>query len=80
MFCDNEVVYKKTLTPASTLKKKNVIIFYHKGREAVASGVAWIAKDGMTTNSADLFNKMLVQILDVKLCCISSHTDLFENW
>ena len=62
MFCDNEAVYKHMLTPESTLKNKNVIICYHKRREAVASGVAQISKEGTATNLADLFTKMLVQI------------------
>ena len=44
MFCDNEYVYKNSLTPESTFKKKSVIICYHKFREAVASGVAQIYK------------------------------------
>ena len=62
MFCNNESVYKNVLTPESTLKKKNVSIFYHKCREAVSSGVSWIDKDGAATNLADLFTNMLVHI------------------
>ena len=62
MFCDNEAVYKHMLTPESTLKNKNVIVCYHKRREAVASGVARISKEGTGTNLDYLFTKMLVHI------------------
>ena len=44
IFCDNESVNKKALTPESTLNKNNVNICYHKCREAVAAGVDWIAQ------------------------------------
>ena len=60
MFCDNEVVYKNALTTESTLKKNNVIIFYHKFREDVDAGVSRICKESMATNLGDLFTKMLV--------------------
>ena len=62
MFYNNGAVYKNTSTPESTLKKKNVSIFYHKHREAVAAGVARISKEGTGTNLDYLFTKMLVQI------------------
>ena len=62
MFCDNETVYKNASTPESTLKKKNISICYHKFREAVAAGVARIAKEGTANNLVDMFTKMWVQI------------------
>ena len=52
MFCNNEDVYKNESTPESTLKKKNVSIFYHKCRETMAAGVAQISKDNTDTNLA----------------------------
>ena len=62
MFCNNEAVYKNAWNPDLELKKKNVIICYRKCREAVATGVARIAKEETATNSADLYTKMLVKI------------------
>ena len=61
-FCENEAVYKNASTPESTLNKKNVIIFYHKCREAVDARVDQIFKEGTDTNLDDLFTKILVQI------------------
>ena len=62
IFCDNEAIYKNESTPGSTLKKKNVIICYHKCREAVATGVVYIAKEGTATNVANMFTRLMVQI------------------
>ena len=62
MFCDNEAIYKNSLTPDLTVKNKNVTICNLKRREDVDSGVARISKEGMATNLADLFINMLVQI------------------
>jgi hypothetical protein len=59
VFCDNEAVYKNTVIPESTLKKKHHSIAYHKCREAVAAGTIRVAKQGTTKNLADLFTKVL---------------------
>ena len=59
VFCDNEAVYKNTAIPASTLNKKVHSIAYHICREAVASKIIQIAKEGTDTNLADLFTKIL---------------------
>ena len=59
VFCDNEAVYKNTVLPESTLKKKHHSISYHACREAVAARVVQIAKEGTTTNLADLFTKAM---------------------
>ena len=61
LFCDNKAVYKNTLLPESTLKKKHHSIAYHRCREAVAAGTARVAKDGTKTNLADRFTKILPQ-------------------
>ena len=59
VFCDNEAVYKNTVLPESTLKKKHHSIAYHRCREAVAAGTIRIAKQGTDKNLADLFTKVL---------------------
>ena len=59
VFCDNEAVYKNTVLPESTLKKKHHSIAYHRCREAVAAGTIRVAKQGTTKNLADLFTKVL---------------------
>jgi hypothetical protein len=60
VFCDNEAVYKNTSIPESTLKKKCHSIAYHRcRREAVAGHTITIAKEGTSTNLADLFTKLL---------------------
>ena len=50
---------KNTTIPASTLNKKVHSIAYHICREAVASKIIQIAKEGTDTNLADLFTKTL---------------------
>ena len=62
VFCDKEAVYKNTLLPESTLKKKHHSIAYHRCREAVAAGTVRVAKEGTKTNLADLFTKILPQV------------------
>ena len=74
MFFDNEDVYKSASTTESTLKKKNVIICYHNYREAVAVRLAWIDKEVVDTNLADLITKMLFQIRRESLL------DKFTQW
>ena len=59
MFCDNEAVYKNTVIPESTLKKKHHSIVYHRCREAVVVGTVRITKQGTEKNLADLFMKIL---------------------
>ena len=59
VYCDNEAVYKNTVIPESTLKKKHHSIAYHRCREAVAAKTIRVAKQGTTKNLADLFTKVL---------------------
>ena len=59
IYCDNEVVYKNTVVPEPTLKKKHHSIAYHRCREAIAAGTVRVAKQGTTKNLADLFTKVL---------------------
>jgi len=59
VYCDNEAVYKNTVLPESTLKKKHHSIAYHRCREAVAAGAIRVAKQGTNKNLADLFTKTL---------------------
>jgi hypothetical protein len=57
MFCDNESVFKNVSIPTSMLSKKQHSISYHACREAVAAGVARIAKEGTLANLSDVFTK-----------------------
>ena len=59
VYCDNEAVYKNTVAPESTLKKKHHSISYHRCREAIAAGTIRVAKQGTLKNLADLFTKTL---------------------
>ena len=59
LYCDNEAVYKNVVHPDSVLKKKHHSVAYHMCREAVASGMVWVAKEDTNTNIADLFTKPL---------------------
>ena len=67
VFCDNESVYKNVSTPESVLKKKHHSIAYHRCREAVAAGTLRIAKEPTATNLADLFTKLLPQVVRERL-------------
>jgi len=62
VFCDNEAVYKNTVLPESTLKKKHYSIAFHYCREAVAAKIVQVAKEGTNTNLSDLFTKSLTAI------------------
>ena len=62
VFCNNKAVYKNTLLPESTRKKKHDAIAYHRCREAVAAGTVRVAKEGTRTNLSDLFTKVLPQL------------------
>eukprot|EP00957_Ditylum_brightwellii_P087667 6675856-Ditylum_brightwellii.AAC.1 len=57
VLCDNEAVYKNTVIPESTLKKKHQSIVYHQCREAVAARTIRVAEQGTEKNLADLFTK-----------------------
>ena len=59
VYYDNEAVYKNTVTPESTLKKKHHLIAYHRCREAVVTSMIRVAKQGIEKNLADLFTKIL---------------------
>ena len=52
-------MYKNTVLPESTLKKKHHSISYQVYHEAIAARVVQIAKEGTTTNLADLFTKAM---------------------
>ena len=59
-FCDNNAVVLKSAKPESMLKKKHAAInYYHRAREAIAAGVIRVAKEDMTTSSADSLTKCL---------------------
>jgi hypothetical protein len=59
VFCDNKSVVTNLTVPTSTLKKKHNSIAYHRVREAVAAGIAWIAKVHTSENLVDLLTKSL---------------------
>ena len=59
IFCDNESVFKNVSRPESVLSKKQHSISYHSAREAIASKVVCIAKEGTQTNLADIFMKTM---------------------
>jgi hypothetical protein len=59
VFCDNESVFKNVSRPESVLSKKQHSISYHSAREAVASKVVRIAKEGTVTNLSDIFTKTM---------------------
>ena len=59
IYCDNEAVYKNTVMPESTLRKKHHSIAFHRCREAVAAKTIRIAKQGTDKNLSDLFTKIL---------------------
>jgi hypothetical protein len=59
VFCDKECMVKNTMAPESPLKKKHVVICYHRCREALAAGFIQLAKEDTKTNLADVFTKPL---------------------
>ena len=61
MYCDNGAVFKNASILDSTLKKKHTSICYHRCREAVASCIVRVAKEGTLTNLSDLFTKPMPQ-------------------
>ena len=62
IYCDNEAVCRKFITPESTLKKKHHSIAYHRNREAVADETCRITKEATKTNLSDLFTKVLSKV------------------
>jgi hypothetical protein len=60
VFCDIEGVVKKTTAPESPLKKKHVVICYHRCHEALAAGFIQLAKEDTKTHLADAFTKPLL--------------------
>ena len=61
VFCDNKSVFKNMTIPNSTLKKKYTSISYHQSRDTITSGTMRVAKEGTTTNLANLFTKPLAE-------------------
>jgi hypothetical protein len=61
IYCNNEVVMKKSIFPKSTLKKKHNSIEYHKAIEPVAAGTIRVTKEDGKTNLADILTKLLPQ-------------------
>jgi hypothetical protein len=59
VFCDNQLVFRNTTAPESTLKKKHTAINYHWVQEAVAAETIWIAKEPTATNLSDILTKCL---------------------
>lgn len=59
LFVDNQSVVINATTPTSTLKKKYNAIAYHKVQEAIAAGIARVAKVSVKKNLADLLTKPL---------------------
>ena len=59
MYFDNKSLYKKSTNPESVLSKNHKPFFYHSCREAVASGMARIAKENILNKLADFFTKVL---------------------
>ena len=62
IFYDNEAVYKNTVLPESTLKKKHHSIAFHYCREAVAAKIIKVAREGINTNLSDFFTESLTAI------------------
>jgi hypothetical protein len=70
VFCENNGVVKNTTIPEAMLAKKHNAINYHVIREALAAKILRVGKeDGMTTNLADLFTKVLTANRRRALCC-----------
>ena len=63
IYCDNEAVYKNVSIPESVLNKKHHSVSYHLCREAVASGMIRVAKEGTLTNLADIFTKLMPKVI-----------------
>ena len=59
IYMDNETVYKSKSLPESILKKKHLLIAYHRYREADTAGTICVTKEGADTNLSNLLNKIL---------------------
>ena len=59
IYCDNEDVYKNTVLPESTLKKKHHSISNHRYQEETAAGTIRVSKQGTEKNLVYLFTKTL---------------------
>ena len=70
IFCNNGSVFKNVLIPESVLSKKQHSISYHSCREAIAAGIARVAKVGTLSNLADMFTKCCLE-RSVKNCLIN---------
>ena len=62
IFCDNEAVTKNCSDPTLMLKKKHLLITYHRNCEAISAGTFRITKEDTDTNLSDLFTKLLSHI------------------
>ena len=60
-FCDNDDVFKNTITPEFVLKNNNHSIAYHMCREAVDAKTIRFAKNGTNKNPYDLFTKNMTE-------------------
>jgi hypothetical protein len=60
VFCDNESLVKSSMRPESTLKKRNILICYHKVRELQAGGLVQVAWENGDTNLADILTKIVM--------------------
>ena len=67
VFGDNESVYKNVSTPELVVKKKYHSISYHQCHKLVAAVTVRLAKEPTASKLADLFTKMLPQIVREKL-------------
>ena len=68
VFCDNGSVVANTQNPASTVKKKHLLICYHLVREQVAALVLRVAKEDGKTNLADVLTKLMPGTKKRELC------------
>ena len=59
VLCDNQAVYKNTITPESVLKKNNNSIDYHRCREAIAAKNIKVNKQVTDKDISDLFTKIM---------------------
>ncbi len=59
VFCDNESAFKNVSKPESVLSKKQHSVSHHSAREAVASDIVRVAKEGTATNLSDLCTKTM---------------------
>ena len=60
MFCDNESIYKNTITPYSVLNKKHNFIAYHRFSEAVSSKTIRVYNQITDNNLSDIFTNIII--------------------